>query len=585
MKKTKKYFFKLISWKFFPYFLFFIFALISVYPSLVGNYHYGDDIHFHLSAIKTYADGLPFSFCYKVFENITYNFGFGMGLFYPPLPHIVGAIIYKVVSIFGIGINCADTIFHIVTLFFIGSSMFILAKKVFDDDKKACLAGLFYMTYNYVYVDVIMRDAMNESFIFIFIPIIFLGLWYLLKENNTKMFYIFFIFGYICLMYSHLVLAVYFTLFLFVFLLVFVRNIFIKEKFIPLLISTFIILIFTSTFYVPMIEHKLFGNYVVFLNRTMSLEDVWYMPLEGFYKYYSYLSNADYGGLIYANFNAVVLVFLFLGFYKIITKKVPDNRWNFMIGIILFGVVALIFETIPMIWPHMPSILLSIQFVWRLSTFVGFAVCFVAVEGIDSILNMFKKKYIYAVLIFIVLLLGNFTLQNVNRTVINDISAIFSGNYSYYDITREHFPVKAYKNMEYLKKRNHDIKIVKGNADVEMISNDVPSMKFKLSHLNSKTIVQLPRLYYLGYKITNSKGETIKYHEDKYGFITLTVSENDVYEVKYEGTIGYKIATILKILMLLCVFCVVCKRYTKKHEIFNKIKIVGKFKICNLKKH
>lgn len=278
-KKIKNFKQALISFaksKYFSYFMICLFSIFLVLPAIFGNYHLGDDMLFHLSSIKTVGDNLPFSIFSKIYPDMAHNFGFGVGIFYPPLAHITGGIIYKIISLFGMGLLRTDTILHFLIFLTSGITMYLLANKVFGDRKKGLFASLFYITYNYFFVDVVIREAISEAFVFIFLPLIFLGIWYLFNENNKKMFYICFISGYIGLMYSHLVMAVWFTIFFLVFLLLFIKKIFKRDNFFPLLFAAIFILIFTSTFTVPMIEHKIFGNYVAFAeDRSVTLGNLW----------------------------------------------------------------------------------------------------------------------------------------------------------------------------------------------------------------------------------------------------------------------------------------------------------------------
>ncbi len=552
----------LINWKYFPILIIFLFSVLSVCPELLGKFHMGDDFLFHIASIKTYADYLPGSMFAKIFPDMSYNFGFGMGFFYPALPHIVGAIIYKIVAIFGKGLLVTSVLLQLITFFFIGLSMYVLGCKIFSDKKKGLIASLFYMTYNYVYVDIVIRCAINETFVFIFIPLIFLGIWYLLKENNKKMFYLFFTLGYIGLMYSHLVMAVWFTIFLIVFLLFFIKDVFKRKNLIAFMIATIIILIFTSTFTIPMIEHKLFGSYVAFTEeRTMTVENMWYMPIQGYIIPYIY-NTGNLGGNLYANFNYIIIVFFVAALHRLFTKKIPSERRKYMIVILIFGIVSLIFETVPYFWPHLPEILFSIQFVWRLSTFIGFAFCLFAAEGLDSYLELFKKKYIKIAMIIIVGFLMLFVKQNLDKFVVNIQN--LSSNFNYYDTTREHYSDNAYKNLNYLKNRNHKVLVKKGETNVKILSNNVPNMKFKVTNIKDNATLELPRLYYLGYEITDSNGKKIKYTEDKYGFISIKVNKNDTYTVKYVGTNAYKIAFITKGVMCILILTYFGRQYLIK---------------------
>ena len=60
-----------------------------------------------------------------------------------------------------------------------------------------------------------------------------------------------------------------------------------------------------------------------------------------------------------------------------------------------------------------------------------------------------------------------------------------------------------------------------------------------------KVDVEIPRIYYHGYRIISPKGKTIKYKESKNGFISFKINEKGTYTVKYLGTILETIASFI----------------------------------------
>ena len=566
MKKIISKLKPIVKSKYFPYILIFIFSLLLILPSLFGEYHLGDDQYFHMSNIKVISDNLPFSIFSKIFPEMANDFGFGVGIFYPPLPHIVGAITYSIVSLFGIGLVLNETIIHFLIFLASGITMYLLAKEVFKDNKKGIIASLFYITYNYVFVDVIIRDALNEAFTFIFMPLIFLGLYSLFNNHNLKKFYLCFVLGYTGMMYSHLVMSVWFTIFLIIFLLFYLKDIFKKENFGHLCLAALLILIFTSTFTVPMLEHKFSDvTYVSFIERNWSLEDVWSMPFNGFYEYVGYQTGFDINpGVIYTNFNFIVIIFFVIALFKIFNKKTDKNLKKFLLGLVIFGVLAIILCANKSIWLHIPSLLLSIQFPWRLAGFAGFAITFVATYALDSYLNIFKTKFISLAMLIIIVFLGYFVVSNNDNTKF--VTYIEEPNISKGGAVREHFPLKVYENEEDFWNKDYKISVIDGKGKVKIIEDNTPYMKFKVTDIDKKVTLELPRLYYLGYEITDNKGNVYDYDCHNPGYISVKLTKNGVYELNYVGTTAYHIAFIVKMLTIISVivFITIYSRKNKK---------------------
>ena len=127
---------------------------------------------------------------------------------YPKLPHLFASYIY----LFTENIYLSMNIIYFITTFLSGVFIYFLSKKIFKDSKVGLLSSVIYFTVPYHICEIYIRDAFAENFMFLVLPMIFLGL-YNLKENNYCKFYILFTLGYIIGMNSHLVSMV-FILFL-----------------------------------------------------------------------------------------------------------------------------------------------------------------------------------------------------------------------------------------------------------------------------------------------------------------------------------------------------------------------------------
>lgn len=110
--------------------------------------------------------------------DMGYGFGFPLFNYYPPLPYYIGEVFHL------IGFSFLDTVkvLFILAILLSGFSMYIFAKEFFGK-----LGGLvsasFYIYAPYHAVDVYVRGAMNESWAFVFFPLI---LWSIYKLITTE---------------------------------------------------------------------------------------------------------------------------------------------------------------------------------------------------------------------------------------------------------------------------------------------------------------------------------------------------------------------------------------------------------------
>ena len=532
----------------------FLFSLFMVSP-IFFNYFFGDDTTFHAANIAVRGSSLFNTFS-KIIPEIGNNFGYGIGIFYPMLPHFLGGLFLNFISIFGLEEYAALKIIKFIAIFGSGISMYLFASKLFKNKNYGLIASLFYISSSYFFVDIYSRDALNESFVFIFIPLIFLGIYYLFCENDRFKFYFSFIIGYVGMMYSHLVVSVWFTLIFILFLLLFIKDIFKKQNLIPLIISAILILIFTSPFTVPLVEHMLNGEYVIFNLKQSSL--FWTMDLKRFFVQISDITNGE--NYLYINFNIIVILLSLVALFKLFTKKVPAYRKKFIVGFLLIVIVSMTLVCNDTIWNYTPDFLNNIQFPWRACTFAVFGISLFAVEGLDVFYNLFKKKFVpIASILIITILLANVYYNIQNIQIVETLSYNVNNGMGW---DEEYLPIETKNNMKYFEKRKDDeIKIEKGNAKVKMIDNDVPNMEFYVTNVKNTVTFELPRLYYLGYKIVDENGTEVKYFKNDKGFITIKLDKGGKYYVSYPGTLEYQISKMVVVITsIICIIIIILKK-------------------------
>ena len=195
----------------FCYLIIFLFTFTYFFFFKSDTYLIADDTIFHTSNILVMADNISLNNLIpdKILPTLVNDLGYGVNLFYPMIPHLIGAYLVKIFSIFDIGIIGVMKFIHFMVIFLSGSFMYKYIKEVFKNRKQALVTAILYQSTPYIFTDVFMRGAYNESFLFMYLPLIFLSLYYLFETDDKVKFYAYFITGYSLLIYSHLVLAIY----------------------------------------------------------------------------------------------------------------------------------------------------------------------------------------------------------------------------------------------------------------------------------------------------------------------------------------------------------------------------------------
>ena len=529
-------------------FIIFLIAFIIVCPLLFSSqftwthdslYHYINisamNNNIDLSSFKLFAD--------KVIGTIAYDFGWGSGIFYPSFTYYLAVYLFKFLNIFGISsIFTILKICDFLAILFAGVFMYIFCKKLFKNSIASLVSSVFYMTFPYFFIDIFVRGALAEMFLFMFVPIVFLGIEYLL-EKNYKNFYIFFILGYVGSINCHLVLSVYLTLFVVLFLLFNYKKIFNKKSVVSLCISALVILALCAPFIVPLLEHTLNGNYTIYIDGLSYTIDKLVDTTISFSDYFSLDKPLAWTGELTFTISITVfvcLIFVLINFKRII--KEPTLKFY----------LALIFVTIFMLspffpWKYVPGLLLNIQFVWRLELFLAFFSCVCA--GYVFLIIKPKLARILSIVAIVISLLWMFSfskmviMQTYNES---EIDLVRQG-----PATLFYIPASSYKNLEYVESRSKDIIVKKGKADVYDVINETPYLEFNIE--TDGAILELPRYYFLGYEVTLN-GKKIGYIENENGFMQISVKNGGRVIVKYVGSISYKIAVFIQIItIILCI--------------------------------
>lgn len=552
--------------------LFFITILICMPFFTSSQYIEGNDTNYHMSNIYSIytkmCDGN--SGFDKILPIIANDYGYGSGIFYPQLSHIIPA---GLTYILHGNIVLAVKIIHFLVYYISAIMMFKLVSKVFKSKYVALISAIFYITAPYAIADTFTRDALAESFIFMFMPMIVLGL-YELFEGNKKRFYIWFVIGYIGMINSHLVMSVYFTMFVCIYLLIYRKKVFTANTFKSLAFSSILILLLTLPFTASLLEHKLIGEYYVFEGTTMTtsglVRSATFFPWEFLIQTSTnrYLSIKQYFNLL-----ALALTIITIRKRKEIFKTDSEQKFYKMLWI--FVVVSLVMmSAFP--WEIAPKFMLMIQFAWRLESMLIFAVAILAGLALRNIIQ--RKLKIICLVIVIAFNMITVSYSYMREMFIDyDIDNI---DMSYFGMgwEKEYLPLRTTKNLDYFYSRGNDILIKEGNADIKKLNDNTPDLEFKITNNNDTVVVELPRIYYLGYNIKFineiSEEKNLQFSMNENGFINTEINGNGIVEVSYTGTTLEKISNKIAIITLIAIaiYIVVDRR---KHIII-KIRHIAK---------
>jgi len=113
--------------------------------------------------------------------DLGYGFGYPIFNYYDPLPYYIGGVIEAV----GTNTLLATKAMMAIGVMLAGLSMYLLGKE-FWGKSGGILSALFYMYAPYHAVDIYVRGDVAEYWAYVFIPLVFLGLWKIYKEGKWR---------------------------------------------------------------------------------------------------------------------------------------------------------------------------------------------------------------------------------------------------------------------------------------------------------------------------------------------------------------------------------------------------------------
>lgn len=522
-----------------------IFSVISMLPLLCNTHRLGHDTNFHTSnatVIESYIS-LNDPFPALISPRIANHLGYGINLFYPSLPHTILAYTYHIIKLLDPSI--LDSLVILYTAITILSSFFVywIGLKLYHSKTLAFLSATAFIFFPYRIGDIVIRGALNEVFAFLFIPMILLALIYLL-EKNYRYFFPLFIIGYAGLFFSHLVIALFFTILLIPFFFVYAKQLLKKERLLNLLFAVGIVTLLVLPFFVTVIEHNLFGNYVVYADGEMS--SLTYMEYYGMDLGQYFNPNIDYTWDVPMFLNIFTVIGFGLSFLFYLIKP-QRNRLFFFFFLTSFLCFLLSLKSFP--WKFVPNMFYMIQFPWRMQTILAIAMSLCVPLCLIYIRNMELKKYTTYILIGCIFISSISFLNNLYKNYYTTTD-IVEDNLAM-GHSQEYLPVNTKENINYYYGRNQDIILLDGEATINVLNNDIPNLTFTVSNNNKPITVELPRLYYLGYCLKKENGKIVKLYENDRGFLTATLSEDGTYTLTYPGTTTYQVVSYLQMFTIL----------------------------------
>lgn len=489
-----------------------------------------DDGKFHLLRLIGLDNASEYgSFPFLVFPFFCKNWGYSMMTFYPPLVTYIPYVLSFITGMFSDGLK----IFAALTTILSGIFMYNFINEVTKKKGIAFFSAILYMIFPYRFENLYNRFAIGEFTAFIFIPIVFQGLYNLLHGDKKRHFYI--AIGATGLLLTHTISTVYTAFFCLLYVLFNIKLFFNKEVIKKCIINVIFILLMSAMFLIPMLEFSSQADYSILESSIMKTEGG-SVATRTIAPWQFIKDKQEENGVSFIfGIHFVVMVLIGILAYRKIDKKFKD----FYIICWILGIVGLIMCTYLFPWQIMPDFMCTLQYPWRLLGFAYFFFVPVCALNIYYLVSSLRKEGVRNLLYsLVILVLAVFTVFELTKyresnttqdyEYENNIKA--NPEIHYFSINRDNLPVKALaKQRTYLYVRTDNVYVLSGDAEIINENKYALHIDFEIKDATSGTELELPYFFYPGYTVVleyQDKEVTLDTVESDNGFLTVVIPEN-----------------------------------------------------------
>lgn len=513
---------------------------------------YGSDEPYHLMRIYSLANEIKQGiFPAKIHHLACYGYGYGSGFFYSDLLLYFPAILVAL----GVSLVVAYKLFALAIMVANFTSVFCCVKQITSRRDAAFISASLFLLSNRVinafYVDFTIGEITGS----IFIPLAITGM-FLFMTQNQKLSLL--IIGFVGLLYTHTLSAVFAFGICFFILVVYIRRLNFK-KLLKLFGAVVLTVGIGMAYWLPMLEQM--------KEQYLKYRTPWTKESENVTTFLYGIKDCRGLGIIMWCFLVISLLYVV---HRMIKKTYHFS--NDIYGILLFSVTAMICYLLPSIsavWEVFNKYFTLIQFPSRLYMLSAILTSF-AVGGIIASGMISGKRVIWTYTIVITLnLISVYSTYGTNMTHIVPIyQKVIDGEVSGAGAGEEWLPLSVDLSTLTEPDTSFDDK---GNAVVGQKTNGYTKYTF-LADPNSD-YYEIPYIYYDGYKAVTAEGTRLSIYPSDNGLLKVFLPDNmnDTVEVSvfYQGTKWQKMAYIITVLSILtAMYLAFCRRrgYVEKPD-------------------
>ncbi|MDU1904902.1 MAG: YfhO family protein [Dysgonomonas sp.] len=535
-----------------------IYMMESFHP---GNYVFvGHDLHLHIlrfqALMEALADGrFPIYIDYEA----VLGYGYPTKWFYPDVMLIPFALLGNLTNL-----PFAYKMLLAVNTLLSGIFMYFAMKGIYKSGYVASIGGLLYTFSFYHMQDIFERSAMGETISMTFVPLVFWGLYEIIKGDYKKWYII--AIGFACLIFSHVIATLLTFITVVIILLIYAKSMWKeKERIYYLLLAGFVSALVSAYFLFPLFEQMLSNKFFYTENIIFNVNDYTIIPIQLYRAVFgiTFFPHDSTRSFLPALGSFLTIMLCLRVFIREKSAELRSVDIGVLIGFIFVLICLPIFP-----WTIFPFKLLNpIQFPWRFFQIITYLFVVGATYYTYRLIKTNKNRFIFSIFIIISIII-TICVESANCHKKYNRQYHFTweirADNLYCQGTLEYAPAKI-PSHDYMEERGDSVGTNYKETEILNFSRQkkgITCLDVKVQ--NKPETIEFPLFFYKGYS-ANMDGHELPVSESKNGLLQVTdVNESGKICVAYTGTLIQKVSPYISIIsvLLLCIY--IFKRKRKK---------------------
>lgn len=438
---------------------------------------------------------------------------------------------------------------------------YISCYKVLKNNYISFIFTILYTFSYYRLYDVYNRAAVGESICLTFLPLVFWGLYEIIKGDYKKWYIISFGFSFMIL--AHVNTPAIIAFIVAIICIINYKKFFNQPKRIAYLaLAALVSILLTAYFIFPLLE-QLSSNEFYFntengnryTSNVLAGENIQHI-IRGLFVGTTYM-YPEIGGLGIS----ITIVLLFRLLLKRKSSKLTKiGDFYLIIGIICFFIISPLYP-----WNTFPfNIIGFVQFSFRFYTPATFVLCIAAAIYLHEVFKndelRYKRGLSFISLIIALLIINSGRIFSNEFKATKVIEPVYENHYHL--MGADYMPSIMPSAYDFIKNRSNDsIRITYGENKIQNFKRENRILSFELTKKN-ETKLEVPLTYYKGYE-AKLNAKKIDLEQSKYGLVEVKTNDNGLVEIFYEGTFIQKISPYISLISFFALILYIFRKSKK----------------------